>query len=51
MKTNMLSLARKHFDRPYLDRKIVRHNCRAWVRSIRHLGDQWLLATQVERKS
>ena len=51
MNTKMLKLARQHFDRPYLDRSIVRHNCRAWVRSIRYLGDKWLLAHYVERKA
>jgi len=51
MNTSMLKLARQHFDRPYLDRKIVRHNCRAWARSIRHLGPKWLLAEKVGRKS
>jgi hypothetical protein len=26
-----------------------RHNCRQWVKSIRHLGDKWLLAQPVKR--
>jgi hypothetical protein len=26
-----------------------RHNCREWVKSIRFLGDKWLLASKVER--
>jgi hypothetical protein len=26
-----------------------RHNCRQWVRSIRFLGDKWLLATPVTK--
>ena len=51
MNTTMLKLARQHFDRPYLPRSIVRHNCRQWARSIRHLGSKWLLAEHVERKS
>jgi hypothetical protein len=29
---------------------INRHNQRQWVRSIRFLGDKWLLATPVQRK-
>lgn len=27
-----------------------RHNCRQWVKSIRHLGDKWLLAKKVTKK-
>lgn len=50
MKTNMLSLVRKHFDRPDVPRSVVRHNCRAWVRSLRHLGPKWLLAIPMEKK-
>jgi hypothetical protein len=26
-----------------------RHNCRQWIKSIRFLGDKWLLATQVTK--
>jgi hypothetical protein len=26
-----------------------RHNCRQWIKSIRFLGDKWLLAQQVQR--
>lgn len=29
--------------------RIDRHNRRQWVRSVRHLGDNWLLATKVKR--
>jgi hypothetical protein len=28
---------------------IQRHNIRQWVKSIRFLGDKWLLAKQVKR--
>ena len=44
MKTKMLSIARQHFCRPYIPRSTQRHNIRAWVRSVRTLGDKWLLA-------
>jgi len=27
-----------------------RHNCRQWVKSIRILGDKWLLAKPINRK-
>jgi hypothetical protein len=26
-----------------------RHNCRQWIKSVRHLGNKWLLAKQVAR--
>lgn len=32
------------------NRRIDRHNQRAWVRSVRFLGDKWLLAKPVQRK-
>lgn len=28
--------------------RIDRHNQRQWVRSVRHLGDKWLLAKSIE---
>jgi hypothetical protein len=31
--------------------RIDRHNRRAWVRSVRHLGDSWLLAHPVNRSN
>lgn len=42
MNTTYLTRARHLFDRPYIPRHIVRHNCRAWARSVRMLGDKWL---------
>lgn len=30
---------------------IQRHNCKQWVKSIRYLGDKWLLAKKMERTS
>lgn len=49
MKTNMLERVRKHFHCGV--RHIDRHNQRAWVRSVRWLGDKWLLAKPVEKSS
>jgi hypothetical protein len=49
MNTRFLKRARELFnvsDTPAQNR----HNQRAWVRSLRFLGDKWLLAKQVERK-
>ena len=48
MKTNMLIRVRQHFN--CAERHINRHNMRQWVRSVRFLGDKWLLSTQVQRK-
>lgn len=47
MKTNILIRARRHFNCgiPHIDR----HNQRSWVRSLRFLGDKWLLAAPVGR--
>lgn len=35
---------------PYLTLSGVKHNRRAWMRSVIALGDNWLLATKVKRK-
>ena len=52
MKTNMLKRVRKNFPRtettPY---HVTRHNQRQWVKSVRHLGNKWLLAEPVARGS
>lgn len=48
MNTKMLRLARKNYDHPDVPRHLARHNMRAWVRSIRHLGSSWLLHTHVK---
>jgi len=34
---------------PMVPRHIVRHNRRAWLRSVLLLGNKWLLAQKVER--
>lgn len=49
MKTKMLIKARQLWNtgNPRLDRR----NQLEWVRAIRLLGDKWLLAKYVERKS
>ena len=48
MNTRMLRRARTLWASG--DRRLDRHNQRAWVRSIRRLGSRWLLATHVTRK-
>jgi hypothetical protein len=44
MKTNMLTRVRNLFPRS-------RHNQRAWIKSVRLLGEKWLLATPVNRRA
>ena len=39
----------KLWNNPMVPRHIVRHNRRAWLRSVLRLGDKWLLAKKVER--
>ena len=50
MNTKMLRHVRTLFNTDGVERRINRHNQRQWVRSIRFLGDKWLLATPVKRK-
>lgn len=51
MNTQRLRQVRQLFANQDAPRSVVRHNMRAWVQSVRHLGDRWLLATPVEKKS
>lgn len=44
MNTHMLTIARKHFCHAGAPVHTQRHNIRAWARSLRILGDKWLLA-------
>ena len=47
MNTRMLRLARTLWASG--DRRVDRHNTRQWIRSIRMLGDKWLLAVPARR--
>lgn len=47
MNITMLVRVRKHFASGR--RTTDRHNQRAWVRSLRFLGDKWLLAAPFNR--
>lgn len=49
MNTSMLIRARKHFVVAMVPTHTQRHNMRHWVRSLRQLGDKWLLSKQVNR--
>lgn len=50
MNTKMLTHVRQLFNTQGVDKRINRHNQRQWVRSVRYLGDKWLLAKHVQRK-
>lgn len=50
MNIKMLKHVRQLFNTEGVDVRINRHNQRQWVRSIRFLGDKWLLAKHVQRK-
>lgn len=49
MNTKALRHVRKMFAHDAAPAAIQRHNMRAWVRSVRLLGDRWLLAKSVRR--
>lgn len=46
MKTKALKLVRELFAVDDVPRHTQRHNQRQWVKSVRRLGDRWLLAKQ-----
>jgi hypothetical protein len=50
MKTEALKKVRKLFNVDYVPVHQNRHNQRAWVRSVRLLGSNWLLSQKVEKK-
>lgn len=49
MKTNLLKHVHKVWPDGSAPRSIVRHNRRAWVKSVRYLGPKWLLAVPVQK--
>ena len=50
MNTTRLKQARRLFHNDHTPPSTARHNIRQWVRSLRNLGDKWLLARPVEIK-
>jgi len=50
MNTQALSMARRLFIVDGVPSHTQRHNMRSWVRSVRFLGDNWLIAKPQERK-
>ena len=53
MKTRALKLVRELFAVDYVPLHTQRHNQRQWVKSVRRLGDRWLLAKtyRLEKRS
>lgn len=47
----LLRRARALFNNPAVDPRVNRHNRHQWVRSVRRLGDKWLLAKPLERRT
>lgn len=47
----LLRHARQLFNAPDVPAHISRHNRHQWVRSVRQLGDRWLLAKPIGRQS
>lgn len=50
MNTTRLKQARRLFQNDIAPPKQVRHNIRAWARSLRCLGDRWLYAQPITLK-
>jgi hypothetical protein len=50
MNIKMLVHVRELFNVDYVPRSTNRHNQRQWIKSVRALGDSWLLAKHIERK-
>lgn len=50
MKTHMLTRVRRLWANPLVPREVNRRNQRAWIRSVRLLGDRWLGATTWTRE-
>lgn len=51
MNAALLRRARQHFVHSMAPRHIQRANMRSWVRALRMLGDKWLLARPMERRT
>jgi hypothetical protein len=51
MNTAILARLRRHYCHAMAPRSVQRHNMRAWVRSVRMLGDKWLFAKPMERRT
>jgi hypothetical protein len=51
MNTHYLKVVRNLFNNTMVKPSTNRHNQRAWIRSVRVLGDKWLLKGNVIKKA
>jgi len=51
MNAKLLKMARRLWDGGYTPREVNRRNQREWARAVYRLGNKWLLATYVQKKS
>lgn len=50
MNATRLRQVRRLFCHPDAPKSVARHNCRAWVRSVRELGPKWRFIDRVQRQ-
>lgn len=51
MNTKLLSMARRLWGAEHVPTEINRVNQLKWARAVHRLGDKWLLATYVQKKT
>ena len=51
MNTKLLSMARRLWDAEQAPTELNRINQLKWARAVHRLGDKWLLATYVQKKT
>jgi hypothetical protein len=51
MNVRMLTHVRALWNSPHVPQSTNRANQRKWIQSVRRLGDKWLLAQHIARKS
>lgn len=51
MNTKMLTKVRSLYNSRHVSRATNRHNQRAWIKSVRQLGDKWLHAELITRRN
>lgn len=51
MKTKLLKMARQLWSVEHAPKEVNRRNQREWARSVARLGDKWLLAKHVEKRT
>lgn len=51
MNVKLLKMARQLWDVDYVPTEVNRRNQLMWARSVHRLGDKWLLAKHVQKKS